>query len=178
MFSRSLVQFQGQSIRVKEKGHFLFGVAVQSNRFTFNSHLSQFCHGSFHIIHPERQMPQTAGFRPVYTLGRVWLCKNLQFNRIGTVTDTQIQFPVVPLLAEVFSHNCKAQLVHIKVSRFFVVRNDNRHMMNCRQFHYLYASLFYMYHTCRSITATSSRSTTTLPTTCGIIKIANPPISI
>lgn len=41
-----------------------------------------------------------------------------------------------------------------------------------------YASLFYMYHTCRSITAASSRSTTTLPTTCGIIKITNPPISI
>ena len=34
----------------------------------------------------------------------------------------------------------------------------------------------YMYHTCRSITAASSRSTTTLPTTCGIIKITNPPI--
>lgn len=36
----------------------------------------------------------------------------------------------------------------------------------------------YMYHTCRSITAASSRSTTTPPTTCGIIKITNPPISI
>lgn len=41
-----------------------------------------------------------------------------------------------------------------------------------------YASLFYMYHACRSITAASSRSTITLPTTCGIIKITNPPISI
>ena len=49
---------------------------------------------------------------------------------------------------------------------------------NRRQFHYLYASLFYMYHACRSITAASSRSTITLPTTCGIIKITNPPISI
>ena len=46
------------------------------------------------------------------------------------------------------------------------------------EFHCLYASLFYMYHTCRSITAASSRSTTTPPTTCGIIKITNPPISI
>lgn len=36
----------------------------------------------------------------------------------------------------------------------------------------------YMYHTCRSITAASSRSTTTPPTTCGIIKLTNPPISI
>lgn len=142
MFSRSLVQFQGQSIRVKEKGHFLFGVAVQSNRFTFNSHLSQFCHGSSHIIHPERQMPQTAGFRPIHTFGRVWLRENFKFNRIGSVTDTQIQFPVVPLLAEVFSHNCKAQFVHIELSCLFIVRNDNRHMMNRRQFHYLYAPYF------------------------------------
>jgi len=169
---------EGQSIRVKEKSHFLLGATIQSNRFTFNSHLCKFCHGSFHIIYPERQMPQTTGFRPVYTLGRVQFCKNLQFNRIGSITDTQIQFPVVPLLAEVFSHNCKAQLVHIKVSRFFVVRNDNCHMMNRHQFHCLYASLFYMYHICRSITAASSRSTTTPPTTCGIIKITNPPISI
>lgn len=64
------------------------------------------------------------------------------------------------------------------IFRLFIVRNDNRHMMNRRQFHYLYASLFYMYHACRSITAASSRSTITLPTTCGIIKITNPPISI
>ena len=123
-------------------------------------------------------MPQTAGFRPVYTFGWVRLCKNFQFNRIGSITDTQIQFPVIPLLAEVFSYNCKAQFVLIKIFRLFIVRNDNRHMMNRRQFHYLYASLFYMYHACRSITAASSRSTITLPTTCGIIKITNPPISI
>ena len=35
-----------------------------------------------------------------------------------------------------------------------------------------------MYHTCRIVAATSSKNTATLPTTCGIIKITNPPISI
>ena len=50
----------------------------------------------------------------------------------GSITDTQIQFPVVPLLTEIISHNCKAQLVHIEISCFFIVRNNNRNMMNRR----------------------------------------------
>ncbi len=74
-----------------------------------------------------------------------------------------------------------AKLLHGKVFNAYSSKADLSawvEILNRRQFHYLYASLFYMYHTCRSITAASSRSTTTLPTTCGIIKITNPPISI
>ena len=74
-------------------------------------------------------MPQTAGFRPVYTFGWVRLCKNFQFNRIGSITDTQIQFPVIPFFTEVFSYNRKSQLVHIEILSCFIVRYDDCNMM-------------------------------------------------
>ena len=105
-----------------------------------------------------------------------WIMYAVIASIIVLVTTGLIYF--ITEKKQFFSYNCKAQFVHIKIFRLFIIRNDNRHMMNRRQFHYLYASLFYMYHACRSITAASSRSTITLPTTCGIIKITNPPISI
>ena len=40
------------------------------------------------------------------------------------------KFPVIPFFTEVFSHNHKSQLVHIKVFRFLIIRNDDCHMMN------------------------------------------------
>ena len=115
------MQFQWQTIWIKEKCHLLLGVAVQSNRFASYPHLFQFCYSSFHIIHPECQMPQTASFRSIHALRRVRLCEDLQFNRISTLTNTQIQFPVIPFFTEVFSYNRKSQLIHIEVFRFLII---------------------------------------------------------
>ena len=39
----------------------------------------------------------------------------------GSITDTQIQFPVTPFFTEVFSYNRKSQLIHIEVFRFFII---------------------------------------------------------
>ena len=72
------MQFQRQPIWIKEKCHLLLGVAVQSNRFASYPHLFQFCYSGFHIIHPERQMPQSAGFRSIHALRWVRLCEDLQ----------------------------------------------------------------------------------------------------
>ncbi len=115
------MQFQRQPIWIKEKCHLLLGVAVQSNRFASYPHLFQFCYSGFHIIHPERQMPQSAGFRSIHALRWVRLCEDLQLNRISTLTNTQIQFPVIPFFTEVFSYNRKSQLVHIEVFRFLII---------------------------------------------------------
>lgn len=49
------MQFQGQAIRVKEKCHFLFGVAIQPNRFTFNSHLCKFFHRNLLLFHSRKR---------------------------------------------------------------------------------------------------------------------------
>ena len=39
----------------------------------------------------------------------------------GSITDTQIQFPVIPFFTEVFSYNRKSQLIHIEVFRFLII---------------------------------------------------------
>ena len=93
------MQFQRQSVWVVEESHLLSGIIVNPNRLTFNTDFCQLIHRLLHAINTERKMTQTTGLRPVYTLRRVFLSKNLQFR---VFINTKIQLPVLALRAIVF----------------------------------------------------------------------------
>mgnify|MGYP007065999151 CR=1 FL=1 len=121
-----LMQFQRQSVRVMEESHLLSGIIVNPNRLTFNTDFCQLIHRLLHAINTERKMTQTTGLRPVYTLRRVFLSKNLQFR---VFINTKIQLPVLALRAIVFSDDRETQLVYIEILSCFVVRYDDCNMM-------------------------------------------------
>ena len=56
------MQFQRQAVRVLEKGHPLACKFIHPHRLCLNALFPQLRDGGIHIIHPERQMSQAAGF--------------------------------------------------------------------------------------------------------------------
>ena len=102
-------------------------IIVNSNRLTFNPNLFQLIHCLLHAINAERKMAQTTGLRAIHSHRRILFCENFQLR---VVIDTKIQFPVLTLWAVVFSDDRESQLVYIKILGGFVVRYNNRNIMN------------------------------------------------
>ena len=81
------MQLQRQSIRVMEESHLLASVIIHTDWLTFNPDLYQLIHCLLHTLYTESKMTQTAGFRAVHTLRRIFLNENLQ---LCVFVNTQI----------------------------------------------------------------------------------------
>ena len=96
------VQFQRKAVRVEEEGHFLSGKIIDAYRLRLDSFCAQPRNSLFHIFNCKGQMAESAGFRAVYTGRLVLYSEYLQL----TVTQPQVQLPVIPLSPVIFADRC------------------------------------------------------------------------
>ena len=106
------MQFQRKAVRIREEGHFFTGKGVEPDGLTGDSQLLQLRDRLIDIFYAESQMPESAGFRIIGSLGRIDRREDLQFRGI---IDFQVQLPVFFVGTIVLPQNRKTELVNIKV---------------------------------------------------------------
>ncbi len=74
------MQFQRKAIRIRKEGHFFTGKGVEPDGLTGDSQLLQLRDRLIDIFYAESQMPESAGFRIIGSLGRIDRREDLQFR--------------------------------------------------------------------------------------------------
>ena len=104
IFTLLFMQFQWQTVRILEEGHFLACVSIYTYWLTFNTNFCQFFYRLFNTLHAKSQMAKATCLRTIHTLWRIRFCEDFQFC---ILIHSQIQFPVVAFRTVVFTDNWK-----------------------------------------------------------------------
>ena len=107
------MQFQGQTIRIGKKSHFLAGEGIRSYRFAGNAKCFQLFDCFIYIICVKSEMSEPTGFRIRRPCGRIHWCKDF---KLSCGIQFEIELPVFLIRTVILSYYRETEFIYIEIS--------------------------------------------------------------